>query len=240
LTKDLKSVEYFLLASSVSGVLGSMEQSNYSAGCTFLDTLAEYRRKQGLPAISFQMGAIRGAGYLDRNRIASKMVKIRGYRTLHIEEILAMMEKFFQRQLEFGDYHPVIMGANQNWNAFIGSRDGSRFTQLIHEDVDSSGSGGASVKLSPEEKEKKIKEELASILFLSIDNIATEEPMVNFGIDSLMSVELVNWIKKEFNVKTTQMDILSGMSVKDLMNLIEATERGETVQIAGPATGHHH
>ena len=33
-------------------------------------------------------------------------------------------------------------------------------------------------------------------------------PFTDFGVDSLMAVELVNWIKKEMGVTVSQLDIL--------------------------------
>ena len=64
-----EKIEQFVLFSSVASMLGNVGQASYSAGNSFLDAFAEFRRGQGLPAISVQWGpwgevgmAVRSAG----------------------------------------------------------------------------------------------------------------------------------------------------------------------------------
>src|SRR5205807_1230702 len=50
-------LEHFILFSSMSAIMGPPGQSNHAAGNTFLDSLAHFRRNQGLPALSINWGA---------------------------------------------------------------------------------------------------------------------------------------------------------------------------------------
>lgn len=51
-------LDFFILLSSISGIIGNSAQANYSAGNTFEDALAAHRRHRGLPAVSLNLGLV--------------------------------------------------------------------------------------------------------------------------------------------------------------------------------------
>ena len=60
-------LDYFVLYSSISALIGNPGQSNYAAANSFLDAFAGYRRKLGLSALSINWGAIGKIGIAARN-----------------------------------------------------------------------------------------------------------------------------------------------------------------------------
>jgi acyl transferase domain-containing protein/acyl carrier protein len=55
-------LDHFVLASSLSAIVGNPRQANYAAANAYLDGLAWARHAAGLPALSVNFGAIAGAG----------------------------------------------------------------------------------------------------------------------------------------------------------------------------------
>ena len=101
-------LEMFLLMSSVVTVWGDPAQPAYCAANSYLDALAHHRRSLRLPALSLQLGAVRGAGYLEDKVEVTKRLADKGTSTLHIEEVLSVLETLLESCDE-----PVICFANQ-------------------------------------------------------------------------------------------------------------------------------
>ncbi|PSN58560.1 putative polyketide synthase, partial [Corynespora cassiicola Philippines] len=68
-------LDFFILISSVAGVMGTPGHSAYAAANTFLDSFARYRTLRGLPATSLALTAVVDAGYMAEN--AAKLQKLK-------------------------------------------------------------------------------------------------------------------------------------------------------------------
>jgi acyl transferase domain-containing protein/NADPH:quinone reductase-like Zn-dependent oxidoreductase/SAM-dependent methyltransferase len=60
-------LDFFVMASSLSGICGYWGQSNYAAGNTFLDAFAQYRRGLEMAASTIDLGAVGEVGFVSRN-----------------------------------------------------------------------------------------------------------------------------------------------------------------------------
>jgi hybrid polyketide synthase/nonribosomal peptide synthetase ACE1 len=87
------TLEFFVFFSSASSVIGNHGQANYAAANTFMASLAEQRRRQGLAASIIHIGPIFGAGYLTR----PTSVSIMGNVTLQSGAFIGTSERDFHQ-----------------------------------------------------------------------------------------------------------------------------------------------
>lgn len=81
-------LDFFLLLSSLSGVLGQPGQANYAAANTFLDAFVLYRNGMGLPCTAVDVGAVEGVGYLSEHEDLLRKMQATGWLSVKEEELL--------------------------------------------------------------------------------------------------------------------------------------------------------
>ncbi|KAL5338239.1 hypothetical protein BJX70DRAFT_215652 [Aspergillus crustosus] len=70
---------------------------------------------------------------------------------------------------------------------------------------------------------------LARAISISPDDIEPQKPLSSFGVDSLMAVELRNWIVREFEAPLAVFDIMGGVSVTGVVDVIVQKSRMKLV-----------
>ncbi len=213
-------LEDFICFSSFSAVIGAVKQSNYNAGNVFLDQLAFYRRSQGLPALTFNWGALTGAGFVARNEKTQQYLEMVGLGATNMEETLHL----------FGQ--GVLTAATQlgcarcDWQAL------ARFSPSVGESkmflpvVPRTTAGGgdsmaARILEAPADKRMGMVEELianqvAAVLGTDATRIDKDTPLTNLGLDSLMAIELVNRIEEKLGMSMPMGSVLNGPNIRDL------------------------
>ena len=81
-------LDFFVLFSSLSGVIGQPGQANYASGNTFLDAFVQYRTNLGLPASAIDIGAVADVGYISQNRELMQKMAAAGFKALKEQEVL--------------------------------------------------------------------------------------------------------------------------------------------------------
>jgi hypothetical protein len=95
-------LDFFILFSSINCIIGNTGQANYAGANTFMCSLAAQRRKRGLAATALNVGAIIGAGYIEREASKALDLTVAKGSLMHLSE--EDFHQLFAEAIEAG--HP--------------------------------------------------------------------------------------------------------------------------------------
>jgi acyl transferase domain-containing protein/acyl carrier protein len=200
LTQD-KPLDFFILFSSASALIGFPGQANYAAANVFLDALAHYRQAQGLPALSINWGPWAEVGLAAATTQRGERLAQRGVESLQPEEGLRLLEQLMRGNTAQAGVFPFDLS---RWSAFYPVVDHlPYFTRLRHDPtVPAQGhSTGFSLRESLEAAdpphrrvwlEDYLREQVAQALRCTPERIHRQAPLGNLGVDSLLGLEIRN------------------------------------------------
>ncbi|OKP15072.1 Lovastatin diketide synthase LovF [Penicillium subrubescens] len=230
-----EDIEFFVMLSSISGVIGNATQSAYAAGSAFMDSFAAYRNHLGLPAVSLDLGTVTSVGYLaENNELAEKMAK-QGFQSTDIKTLLSLIQLAISQPPSnthsqivtgLGDWKPGKSLANFDVPLFSHFRrsfqtddsyeEGTDHTEILHENLRAAKTRDEAVLVVCE----ALSEKIAAQLNFPVDRISLGSPLSEFGIDSIDAVELRNWIAKTMESTVPILEILASGSVLQLAGKI--------------------
>jgi acyl carrier protein len=230
------NLDYFVVLSSASGILGSRGQGAYAAANTFLDSFVEYRVRKGLPGTSLDLTAVTGAGYLaDNVERQEDIIRNFGNETVSEQEVLALLSAAVR-----GVCPPqcltglkLHMGSDGQWPYYASD---PRFAGLKAEclaEAEREGlvpkqavSPGNAFRAAKSDEEaaaiaaQGILQKLSEVLTIAVENLDPARNITSYGLDSLTAIELRNWIAKELRANLQILELLSSGNFNDLAALI--------------------
>jgi acyl transferase domain-containing protein/NAD(P)-dependent dehydrogenase (short-subunit alcohol dehydrogenase family)/acyl carrier protein len=193
-------LDFFVLFGSAAALLGLSGQSNYVAANTFLDSLAEMRHQQGLPATSVAWGAWSSIGMATRVKVTQRSNVI-GIGNIAPDRGVQLLEE----AIVSGE--PTLAALAFDWKLFFAARTAHHDWPLLEKlagEVQNTGESAQFATLaslvevaSPRERLGVIKDYLkariVTVLMLPRDYALHEDqPFAELGLDSLMALELKN------------------------------------------------
>ena len=255
-----RPLDFFVMFSSLSSVFGHAGQGNYAAANAFLDALAWYRRAIGLPALTVNWGYLGEVGYLARRSELGERLERQGVLSFTVRQALALLEKAMQRQ------HVQVSVMRVDWSRWRGlgvtGRVSPRFAHLCGQADAGRGRAvngalpgrDAILAADPEDRPgllgALLRDKVARVLGTSPDRLDGDRPLLQLGIDSLMAVELRNWLEGELQVNLPIVELMRSPSVSGLAEAARGAARGwepkprrtkpaTTARRAEPANGHN-
>jgi acyl transferase domain-containing protein/surfactin synthase thioesterase subunit/acyl carrier protein len=223
-------LDHFVLFSSILSLMGSPGQSNYTAANAFLDALTEYRRAAGLPAVTLNWGPWAETGLATVSGDRGKAIwKSRGTRYIPPDLGIEILEHVLRRRIghaavtitdwrEFLQQFPAPVPFYEELAKVAGPppkrRSQGRDPQAIRALIDAAqGAERRNVIV------ELVRQEAADLLGGGV-SIDPSRPLAELGLDSLMSVSLVNRLEPALGVPIPMATLLKGPSAEELVDSI--------------------
>jgi acyl transferase domain-containing protein/acyl carrier protein len=218
-TPDLQSMVLF---SSLAAILPPIGQGIYAASNAFLDMFAYYLRARGVKALSINWGPMETA-IMEQSKMR-EFYRQRGTEVMNTSTCIAVLFNLMQQDLS----HVII--ADINWSLF------DKFKVHKPEMVKKLISSTSLVENKPqslqqfldellasneEEKNRLLTEKIQSILQLTLGiephQIDLCQPLMSYGLDSMMALEFRNRIELATKIMISPLDILKGLTLNELV-----------------------
>ena len=199
LTADCQ-LDFFVLFSSLAGLLGAPGPANYAAANAFLDVLAHHRRALGLSALSINWGPWADVGQAAAQANRGQRLAFRGLASLPPELGLAALERLLAAEMA----QAAVMSFNlRQWREFYpAAADAPLLSELadiqgVSSAARPAGLVRASLEAAPSAQRRQllqahVREQIAQVMRLEPDQLAPATPLGSLGLDSLMGLEIRN------------------------------------------------
>lgn len=220
-------LDLFVMYSSSSVMVGNPGQGAYVAGNLYLESLAQYRRAQGRPALAVGWGAIKDTGFLTRNAAVADMLKNRsGLDATPAAEALDELGRLLAvdaSRVCIAKFNLARLG-----QMLAGARV-PRFLPIIPQGMAVEGEESETLadrlKSAPEGERhalilSRIREHAGRVLGTSAAQLDVERSLSDMGLDSLMAVELAEAVERDIAQPMSVMQMLGAGSIAAIADLV--------------------
>lgn len=233
------SLDFFIILSSQAGVTGSKGQGNYSAAGAFQDAFARNLSSFKVPVYSIDLGAVRSVGFAFENVGATSHATQQGAKLFNIEELLALLDYAIRNPIpKDAESAQLVLGGIERTNPNSGNNFTERpdpkfshiWSRLFHKESHNHQTSQVDVRLGILEAETwdeavvavqvAVINKLSRLLAMQVEEISPDRSVSSYGTDSLIAVELRNWIGTQLLADVHTFELMSALSITKLASTI--------------------
>ncbi|KAF7879091.1 hypothetical protein EAF04_000291 [Stromatinia cepivora] len=239
-----RDLEFFVMLSSVSGIVGQGGQANYSAGNVYLDALARHRIAQGLKAYSLDLGPMLSSGFIAENReMRERFDRLGTLLDVSMPELFGLLDYACdptrvsigmnpeEVQIVTGLKTPAdlrVRGVDEpSWMlspmfshlyqlAGSLSATASSSSSSTNVDLPLVMSQSATLLDAATVIASELSKRLGKILSIPVETFDLDRPIHTYGLDSLVAVELRNWFAKTLKADVAVFEIVGGATFNEI------------------------
>lgn len=238
------ALDFFVAISSAAGAVGNRGQAAYSAANCFLNAFVQYRVRRGLPASSIDLTAVSDVGYLAENSAKQAQVaENMGSETVSEREVLALLAASISGRMAVDCNNHCITGLKVGpgrqglfWiddAKFKYLKEAAEVEQAHLSTSTPCVSLSSAVKLSKSYEEALqlvsdgLMDKVSAVLMVPREEMDQSRPIVVYGLDSLVAIEIRNWITRELEASLQVLELLTSSSITALASTILKSRLGE-------------
>ncbi|KAH6857080.1 hypothetical protein B0I37DRAFT_301053 [Chaetomium sp. MPI-CAGE-AT-0009] len=238
-------LDFYIMLSSLIGVVGFASQANYSAGGAFQDALARHRAEQGLAGVSIDLGIVKSVGYLadDEQGKTISALQRHGFTALSEDDVLAAIGSAIATPYAGSLALGLNTGPTKEEDSPL-QRD-LRFASLSHQATENGGSKTGSSTPHPSNNNdlatlltnsttlaeaaghvaSAVARKLTDIFMLGDGDVVACKSLASYGVDSLVAVELRNMLALKAGADLSIFDIMQSASLAGLADAVAVKSR---------------
>lgn len=236
------NLDFFVMLSSAVAVAGNVGQGNYSGACAFQDELAHYRTSHGFSAHSINVGAIVESGYVSENPEVAASLRRQGMGTVSVNEFLAHLNQIVSNPIASKSGHcQTSIGLTPSGDE-VGLGESTwmedmKFAHVRRQDASQAQASGATSDVIAELRSATNSDEavqvichailtqLSKVIALPVERLSAAENLNTYGVDSLVAVELRNWIGAYLQANVPLLVLRGTGSIHELAEIVTKESR---------------